>query len=156
MMYEGDIVEIGLGYAHTTLKLLKLAKKHGRKVIGIDPFEEGWHNAPKSYGIGYPYEKFQDSIEGYEKHLDLQRVNSLSLEAEQYLKDRPIAFAYIDGLQFKGAVLNDLRICSQAKVIMVDDANRLNDISQVMPAVEEYCVKNNKLLILEDRWAIIK
>ena len=82
MKHKGDIVEIGLGSGDTTLKLLKVAAKYNRMVIGIDPFEDGEKDMPSSYR--YPYAKFVDTIDGYTDRLDLVRFNSLSAEADDY------------------------------------------------------------------------
>lgn len=129
---EGDFAEIGLGVGETTVKLLSFNKK----VLGVDPFEDGWNEMPKSYGEPYRYEQFNERISHYD-NFELMRVNSLSEEAEVFL-NRPLALAYVDGLQYKGAVLSDLRIVSHAEIIIVDDINRRSHISQVPQAVQEF------------------
>lgn len=146
---EGDFAEIGLGVGETTVKLLSFNKK----VLGVDPFEDGWNEMPKSYGEPYRYEQFNERISHYD-NFELMRVNSLSEEAEVFL-NRPLALAYVDGLQYKGAVLSDLRIVSHAEIIIVDDINRRSHISQVPQAVEEFIKQTNRNLIIQDRWAIL-
>lgn len=146
---EGDFAEIGLGIGETTVKLLSFNKK----VLGVDPFEDGWAEMPKSYGEPYRYEEFNNRIKHY-NNFELLRVNSLSEEAEVFL-NRPLALAYVDGLQYKGAVLSDLRIVSHAEIIIVDDINRRSHISQVPQAIEDFIKQTNRNLIIQDRWAIL-
>lgn len=146
---EGDFAEIGLGVGETTVKLLSFNKK----VLGVDPFEDGWNEMPKSYGEPYRYDEFNNRIKHY-NNFELLRVNSLSEEAEVFL-NRPLALAYVDGLQYKGAVLSDLRIVSHAEIIIVDDINRRSHISQVPQAVQEFIKQTNRNLIIQDRWAIL-
>lgn len=146
---EGDFAEIGLGIGETTVKLLSFNKK----VLGVDPFEDGWAEMPKSYGEPYRYDEFNNRIKHY-NNFELLRVNSLSEEAEVFL-NRPLALAYVDGLQYKGAVLSDLRIVSHAEIIIVDDINRRSHISQVPQAVQEFIKQTNRNLIIQDRWAIL-
>lgn len=146
---EGDFAEIGLGVGETTVKLLSFNKK----VLGVDPFEDGWNEMPQSYGQPYRYEEFNNRIRHY-SNFELMRVNSLSEEAEIFL-NRPLALAYVDGLQYKGAVLSDLRIVSHAEIIIVDDINRRSHISQVPQAVEDFIKQTNRNLTILDRWAIL-
>lgn len=146
---EGDFAEIGLGIGETTVKLLSFNKK----VLGVDPFEDGWNDMPQSYGQPYRYEEFNKRIEHY-SNFELLRVNSLSEDAEVFLS-RPLALAYVDGLQYKGAVLSDLRIVSHAEIIIVDDINRRTHISQVPQAIEDFIKQTNRNLIIQDRWAIL-
>lgn len=130
---DGVIVEIGAGTGETTIELLKIAKEKGTKVIVIDPFD---NNCPESYR--YSLELFNQKVDSYKEWLTFLRINSLSSEAEVFLSGLKIDFSFIDGLQFKGAVLNDLRICSHAKVICLDDYDRESDVSQVPEAVNEF------------------
>jgi hypothetical protein len=146
---NGDFAEIGLGVGETTVKLLG----YNKKVLGVDPFEDGWDEMPKSYGQPYRYEEFNNRVKNY-NNFELLKVNSLSEEAQIFLS-RPLALAYVDGLQYKGAVLSDLRIVSHAEIIIVDDINRRSHISQVPQAVEEFIKQTNRNLIIQDRWAIL-
>ncbi len=151
---KGDIAEIGLGVGGTTQILLKYAKEHNKIVLGVDPFEEDWENMPESYGTPYRYGDFKKCLVGYEKNFVLCKENSLSNEAEQFLK-RPLCFAYVDGLQYKNAVLSDLNIVNHAEIICVDDYDRLTGISEVPLAIKEYLNKSNRKLINLGRWAIL-
>ena len=147
---KGSFAEIGLGLGLTTVELLRT----GKTVYGVDPFEEGWNEMPKSYGMPYRYEQFEEAIEPYKDNFKLHKNTSLCSSAEDFLKI-PLALAYVDGLQYKGAVLNDLRIVSHAKIIIVDDYNRESGISEVPKGIEEYLKHNKRKLIIEDRWAIL-
>ena len=152
-LYEGDIVEIGAGNGHNTIEFLKLAKKYNRTVIVIDPFESDWLSMPASYR--YPYSEFEDRVKDYTDILHLHKRSSLCETSEEVCKKTSIAFAFVDGLQYKGAVLSDLRIVSHAKVIVVDDMDRQTGESQVPSAVHEYIKQTGKTLLIKDRWAII-
>lgn len=152
--YDGDIAEIGLGTGETTIRLLEVAEKYDRKVYGVDPFESGWADMPESYGRPYSEIAFRGRIENYKHRFVHQRSNSLSIEAFQFLQ-RPLAFAYVDGLQFFGAVLWDLQSVSHAGIIVVDDYNRNTAISQVPGAVDQFVKDTGRKLIVDGRWAVI-
>ena len=149
LKYEGDLVEIGLGYGETTIKLLKLAKQYGRKVIGIDPFEG---EMPESYR--YSYEKFCSAIEGYEDYFILLKEKSNCQKARDIV-NRPICFAYVDGLQYADAVLSDIYLVENANIIMVDDFDRDGTISQVPRAVYYYMESTERKLTDLGRWALL-
>lgn len=136
---QKDVLEIGLGYGENTLHFLKIAQFHGRKVLGIDPFEQDWGNMPKSYGEPYPYEKFCEHIKGYENDFVLCKRNSLSSHAEDFVKEHKhnIGVAFIDGLQYKNAVISDFNICKGIPHIIFDDYQRHTSISEVPVAVEQ-------------------
>lgn len=151
MSFDGDIVEIGIGHGETTVELLKVAYANNRKLIGIDPYKDGWGNMPESYRYIEPYIETINHPDCF----TLYKINSLSKEAQEICSGK-VAFAFIDGLQFKGAVLSDLRILSHAKVIMIDDFDRSTSDSQVPEAIDEYMKFNpNKKLINKGRLAII-
>lgn len=151
---EGDIAEIGLGTGENTLYFLQQASKVNKKVYGVDPFENDWDNMPESYGKPYRYKDFVKGIELFKDSFLLCKENSLTSKAEQFL-NRPLCFAYVDGLQYKGAVLSDLRIVNHAEVICVDDYNRLTGISEVPLAVHEYIEISKRKLINLGRWAVL-
>lgn len=151
--FPGDIVEIGGGFGDNTIEFLKLARAYKRKVFVIDPFEEGWGEMPHSYQ--YQYGNFMNKIKGYEDILTVHKRNSLCETSEKLCSSLDISFAYVDGLQFKGAVLSDLRIVDHSHVIAVDDFDRESLISQVTPAIHEYIFQTNKRLINSNRWAVL-
>lgn len=152
--YEGDIVEIGAGNGHNTIEFLKLADKYNRMVVVIDPFEEDWAMMPKGYR--YPYIEFENRVSEYKHRLFLHKRSSLCSTSDDLCQRTNMAFAYIDGLQYKGAVLNDLRILSRAKVIVVDDMDRESGESQVPQAIGTFMQTNgDRNLTIKNRWAII-
>lgn len=150
--YEGDYAELGAGFGVMTIQLLRLANEFKKKVLVVDPFESGWGEMPKGYQ--YPKDKFLSNITQYHGLLNLHEVTSLCSSSEKFLSV-PLCFAFVDGLQYKGAVLSDLRIVSHAKIICVDDMNRETGQSQVPEAVKEFCKLNKRELIINDRWAYI-
>lgn len=153
--FPGDLCEIGAGTGNTTVNLLAIAQKYDRKVLVVDPFESGWVDMPESYGSHYTQEKFMDATEGRKDYLNLLVANSLSMEAEMFFKDTSLCFAFVDGLQFKRAVLSDLDMISHADVIVVDDINRDGELSQVPYAVEEFIELTGRKLKTIDRWGVL-
>lgn len=136
----GNLVEIGGGAGLTTRVLLAAAKKHNRQVLVIDPFETN-KTAPESYVKPYPYEKFREGVKGMESKLIICPHASLSFEAHNQLtRLGQIAFAFLDGEQSHGTVLNELYMMQNMGVnlICVDDINRNTAISQVPSAVRDF------------------
>lgn len=151
---DGNLCEIGLGEGFTTLLLLEAASKCGKKVLGVDPFEGGWADMPEGYGRPYRKEAFEKRIEPYKEHFVFLNDRSLSVAAEKFLSV-PLSLAFVDGLQYKGAVISDLRIVSHAQYIVLDDFNRSTGMSQVPEAIEEYLKTNKRTLIDLGRHAVL-
>ncbi len=141
----GNLIEVGCGSGMTTKIMLAAAKKYERKVIAIDPFESD-STMPEGYG-GYPFSVFADNTVGYRDQLVLCRHRSLSSYSLDAINaNGPIAFAFLDGLQYRTNVLNELRLCAvkNVAVICVDDINRLTDVSQVPLAVRDFMKECDK------------
>lgn len=139
--HSGNICEVGAGAGLTTRIMLHAAKTHSRKVLVIDPFEDEWNSMPDGYGKPYPFSVFADNTIGYRDQLVLCRNNSLSSYAHDALMAiTPIAFSFLDGLQYHANVLKELHIMSSfgVEVICIDDINRETNISQVPSAVSEF------------------
>lgn len=149
---EGCFVEIGLGVGNTTNILIKEAESVNKTVIGIDPFSED--DAPRSYTLPYSYDKFMENV-GDPDNFILIKQNSMSKVVFDRLLDLDIALAFIDGLQYYGAVLSDLSLVKHAQMIILDDYNRSTGVSQVKEAVEEFLKHNKFTLIDNGRWAIL-
>lgn len=134
----GNILEIGAGYGESTVLFCEIAKKYRRKVLVIDPFEDGWELMPKSYQYGYA--KFLSNMKGFSNWTVFPKSSQDESCASEIAKFTPISFAFIDGLQSKEAVLSDLKLVEQFKpsIICVDDANRLTGDSRVPEALAEY------------------
>lgn len=140
-MCSGNLVEIGAGSGMTTRVLLQAAETFNRRVLAIDPFEDGWASMPVGYGVPYPHAVFREQVKGMESRLTLcQNLSASSFAWEAIDRHRPIAFAFLDGLQYQGNVVKELEMMQKAKavVIAVDDVNRLTDVSQVPLALREF------------------
>ena len=136
---KGNFLEIGAGFGLMTKHFGKLALNYDRKVLVIDPFEEGWEDMPESYK--YAYSTYQASIRECEDAIILHKKSSLDASVPRFIKKYlPIGFAFVDGLQYKEAVLSDLRMMEKfkAKIICVDDIERTTGESQVPEAVKEF------------------
>lgn len=148
----GDFVEIGAGYGETTVPLLEMVKGTNKMVVVIDPFEKGWDKMPKSYSYPYPKEKFVDAVKGLEDNLMLIEQSSQDVKE---LSVNPIAFAFVDGLQTKGAVAKDLELVKHAKVICVDDYNRDREECKVKDDVDKFVKKTKRKLFINERYIFI-
>lgn len=134
----GDLVEIGLGNGEGTANFLQVAQRHARRVIGIDHYG---NDMPSSYSAPYSAGEMQRYIQrnaqGCTHLLCHHKCSSLSAEAEEAV-NCDLAFAYVDGLQYKRAVISDLELVRKAPVIVVDDWNRDTEMSQVPRAVDTW------------------
>jgi hypothetical protein len=148
-MIPGNIVEIGAGSGQSTKVLAEAATRQDRKVLVIDPWDSVG-NMPAGYGQ-YAYRDFIMNTKPYLNIIVCQRP-SHHKEVGQFMSGiTPIAFAFVDGLQFVENVLSDLFLCSAfgAEIICVDDINRSTDISQVPIAVDKFLKGNNKYKRIE-------
>jgi len=119
--YPGDLVEIGCLFGEATAIFAKVAKRHNRRVIAVDP----WHY---SDGDAYydpdedHYKRFCDAITEWRDIVDIVRMSSLDPQAIEIIKNRPLCFAYQDGLHTYEGVISDLCTLSHCTgIIAVDD-----------------------------------
>lgn len=151
----GNIVEIGAGEGHSTKVFLEHAKRYDRKVLVIDPWQT--IDQPPGYGV-YSYDNFKERTKGFD-NLVVAKIPSFYKEVNEYLRNiKPIAFAFVDGLQFKEHVLSDLFLIAahDAQVICVDDINRSTAVSEVPEAVEKFLQGNNKYTRVETNQNLIE
>ena len=117
--WPGDLVEIGLLHGNTTKILAEVARQHGRRVIGIDPFEPPHPGA--SYGKDY-YQVFLRNIEPWCEIIDVIKLSSLDPKAIAAVKARALCFAYVDGLHTYDACFSDIKTVAHCRgIIAVDD-----------------------------------
>lgn len=115
--FAGDFVEIGCSVGKTTLALAEVAYKHDRRVIAVDPWEPGTQNCK-----GGEYKEFKERTLPYESIIDVVRERSQGDVAVQYVNERDLCFAFVDGLHTRSAARKDLKTVSHCKgVIVVDD-----------------------------------
>lgn len=141
--YGGNILEIGAGEGFSTFNFLRICDNFNKnsKVIVVDPFESGWNEMPPTYGTPYPFKQFESRVEPLKDYLELIKKSSQDQSVYEDLKNSlPITFSFVDGLQYKDAVINDLELMHKlnCKLICVDDFTRLNECSQVPLAVEYF------------------
>lgn len=118
MLCPGDLVEIGALLGDTTVVLAPIARKYGRKVLVIDPYETGSQDCG-----GEEYEFWLERTEPYRDVIEHWRLPSQNPEAVRQLKNRKIAFAFVDGLHSYEGALSDLHAVAHASIIAVDDMN---------------------------------
>lgn len=151
---EGNILEIGVGNGDTSVELLKLCKRHNRRYIAIDPFETNWANIPQEYGTPYPYKIWEKNISQYKNIVTHFKLPSQDASLYELLKEHtPIAFAFVDGIQYKNDVLSDINLLAHLKcpVICVDDFTRNTQFSQVPAAIDEFLSSNAEYKLIADK-----
>lgn len=148
---DGNIVEIGGGYGEYTKIFLEIANKYDRKVLLIDPFETGWDEMPESYR--YEFLRFYRNVREIDmRNLWIHFESSQDQSCKEIVKKYSPCFAYVDGLQFEESVLSDLDLVHGAKLICVDDFDRVEQKSQVPSAVKQFLDKTDyKLIQTEDK-----
>ena len=114
--FEGDFVEIGCYCGQTTILLAQIAEKHGRRVIGVDPWEVGRANCD-----GHEYGIFMEAIEPWKDLIDVIRLPSEDEKAIEYVKARELCFSYVDGMHDYDHCYPDILTCGHSAVIAVDD-----------------------------------
>ena len=114
--YPGDLVEIGCLNGSTTVLLCAVARLHGRRVVAVDPWKAGTQNCE-----GGEYVRFMTVTEPYHDLLDVLRLDSRDPRVPEFLKQRGLAFSFVDGLHQYQAALNDILACGHSSLIAVDD-----------------------------------
>jgi len=113
--HPGDLLEIGARVGLTTVRLARIAREHGRRVLVVDPWEQGTQDCR-----GWEYGKFVERMEPWKDVLDVVRRRSDHADALEAIK-RDLCFALVDGLHTDKAALADMRACGHAWVVCVDD-----------------------------------
>lgn len=151
---SGNFIEIGAGSGESSKMFLELAKKHDSKLVVIDPFEDGWDSEPDDVCKPYPYEKFQETVDGYENELVLVKKKSQDETVyDDVLPHAPFCFSFIDGLQYRESVLSDLNLMHRLNcgIICVDDYTRNTYKSQVSLAVEDFMKFTNGYRLISEK-----
>lgn len=119
--YPGDLVEIGCLFGEATVIFAEVARRHGRRVIAVDPWQ---------YDLGDPYydpdknhyKLFCDATAEWMDIIDVMRISSLDPQAINEIRAHSLCFAYQDGLHTYEGVTTDLDTLSHcAGIIAVDD-----------------------------------
>jgi len=123
--FEGDLVEIGCYCGQTTVILAKIAGAHGRRVIGVDPWEPGTQNCE-----GHEYGEFVKAIWAWQDIVDVLRMPSEDEKAIEYIKARDLCFAYVDGRHTYENCYSDIMATSHAAVLVIDDLLWNSDVER--------------------------
>jgi hypothetical protein len=115
--WPGDLCEIGCYTGGNTKILAQTARKYGRRVIAVDPWEPGTQDCQ-----GGEYEIFMRNMKPFLDVLDIVRLPSQDQRAIDILASAKLCFAIVDGLHTYEGCLSDIRAVSHARVIMIDDA----------------------------------
>lgn len=135
--YEGDLLEIGAHCGQTTALLARIAGEHGRRVIAIDPWEEGTQNCD-----GHEYGEFLEATEPWKDIIDVLKMRSEDPKAIAYIKARQLCFAYVDGLHTYPNCYCDIMACSHAAIIGVDDLIWNTDVERAFYDAQAECKKS--------------
>ncbi len=119
--YPGDFVEIGAFCGETSRLLAKAAADNGRRLIVIDPWISGDQDC-----TGTEYEMFQANIAPWKEHVDVWRESSQSPGVIARLRQRPLCFAFVDGLHTLHGAFSDTMSVGHAKGIIAADDVRYN------------------------------
>lgn len=119
----GDFVEIGVLHGSTTVLLAEVARRCGRKVIAIDPFEVGTQNC-----TGAEMGIFLKNIQPYADVVEFLRMRSDDWRVRPWIGTRHLAFAFVDGLHEYATCLHDIAAVSHAAVIAVDDTKEMGEV----------------------------
>lgn len=115
----GNILEIGCAEGWATCTFAEIAKKYGVKVYCIDPYSGAQE------GTESVYSEFRKNCERYPDTIIHLRDSSLSQAAKDFVKDKHISFAYVDGLHTMSAAYSDILLSlscmKQGDIICVDD-----------------------------------
>jgi len=115
--FPGDLVEIGGKEGETTRILAEIAEKYDRRVVVVDPWEAGSPGC-----IGWEYEAFLENTSKYSDIIDIYRTTSTNKDTVEALKQRPLCFAYVDGLHRYDVCHADiLTVAHTSGIIAVDD-----------------------------------
>lgn len=116
--WEGDLVEVGCLNGSTTICLAKAAQLYNRRVIAIDPWEPNTQNISSD---AREYDIFLETIKPYLSYIEVIKKDSRDPIIAEELRQRPLCFAFIDGLHEYRAVINDIKMCYHAKLLAIDD-----------------------------------
>lgn len=136
--YEGDILEIGCHVGLTTKIFAELAKKHGRKVVVVDPWDG------RQEGNQTVYEQFVENTSEYADIIEVNRMGSQEPQAVEKIKQGNFAFCWIDGLHTPYACKSDIEACTgQHGIQAVDDLSwssggALKELFYIMAAKNGY------------------
>ena len=132
-LFPGDLLEIGAQVGHTTRGLAEIARTHGRRVLVVDPWDTQYPNCD-----GWEYDVFRTSVKQYEDIVDVCRFPSFEDEAIQAIKERELAFVFVDGLHVYEAVRQDIQTASHCHgVITVDDLQTVAGVWDAFLAASE-------------------
>lgn len=123
----GDFVEIGAYHGETTVGLCRVAKRYGRRVIVIDPYELGTQNID----TGNEYQTFLNNTSEFRDLIDHYKMSSLDPHVIEMLKTRQLCFAFVDGLHTYEAAISDLQAVSHTKgIVALDDVTWSSGVNQ--------------------------
>jgi predicted O-methyltransferase YrrM len=119
--HPGDILEIGARLGTTTCLLAPVARRHGRRVIVIDPWIPGTQDCD-----GSEYERFLGKTREFQNGIDVWRCRSDAREVFDRMRGRELAFAFVDGLHTYDACMSDFLLVRGTRGLVVADDARYN------------------------------
>ena len=143
--FSGDLVEIGACRGETTRLLGQVARKHGRRLVVIDPWVLGSQDCSSD-----EYETFLKNTEDIRDVLDVWRESSTDKGVVKRLSARQLCFSFVDGWHVLHACLSDIISSGHAKgVIAIDDTRYNHDL---LFSVRRGAKKLNRPNILQHNW----
>jgi len=152
---DGDILEIGAFQGDSTVIFLEEAKKIGRKVYVVDP----WNGQQE--GNEKVYRDFLKRVDGFD-NLEVMRKSSQDNSAIEYISKLSLSFCLIDGLHNKQAVASDIKAVQNSDfkrgIIVVDDVRDLYNClgkqkcQDIMDAVNKRQVNGWQHILSPEDW----
>ena len=115
--YEGDLIEIGAYKGETTRHLCEVARKYSRRVMVVDPWLTGSQDCD-----GGEFETFLQNVDPYLDLVDVVRASSVDRRVIAQIRNRKLAFSFVDGHHSYEACLSDISAVQHTLgMIAVDD-----------------------------------
>ena len=150
----GNVIEIGCGFGDVTCVWSKVVERYDKRVICVDPFEKSFEKSIgeeyyKDYCEPYTKAKFRATTKDCKNIVLIEECSTSKVLKDLLAEYKPFSFSFLDGIQTKDVILNDLKLMQlmEVPVICVDDMNRLTDKSQVPLGVKEFIKDDNYVLM---------
>jgi cephalosporin hydroxylase len=121
---NGNILEIGCAEGWTTVTFAQIARKYGKKVYCIDPYNGQQEGSPVVHN------QFKKTLEEYKDVIIHLQISSLSEEVLSLIGNEKMSFSFVDGLHTHAAAYSDillsLKLMNIGDIICVDDTNNFS------------------------------
>lgn len=121
--HGGNLVEIGAAEGKASVALAEVAKRHGKRLLVIDPYNG------QQEGTEALFAQFKAAVAPYGDTVIHLRASSHEPSSVQQMVDTKPCFVFVDGLHYEWAAYHDIRAAHLALPVggwvCVDDTNML-------------------------------